>query len=75
VFRFPVFDPSIDHLKPGNADIHVAEFAGMWLDHVDPVNDGQGTVYGRWIDADVLSGEGGGEPTGKPKLLYLRLVK
>lgn len=76
VFRIPVYDPMIDQLNPGNTDIHVAEFAGMWLDHVDPVNaDGQGAVYGRWINADLLGGEGGGEPTGTPKLLYLRLVK
>jgi len=76
VFRIPVYDPEIDQLAPGNDDIHVAEFAGMWLDHVDPVNaDGQATVYGRWINADMLAGEGSGTPPGTPKLLYLRLVK
>jgi Flp pilus assembly protein TadG len=76
VFRIPVYDPVVDQLDPGNTDIHVAEFAGMWIDHVDPVGaDGQGSVYGRWINADLLAGEGGGAPTGTPKLLYLRLVK
>jgi len=76
VFRIPVYDPQVDQLSPGNDEIHVAEFAGMWLDHVDPVGaDGQATVYGRWITADVIHGSGGGTTEGTPTVLYLRLVK
>jgi hypothetical protein len=76
VFRIPVYHPVVDQLSPGNDIIHVAEFAGMWLDRVDPVGaDGQATVYGRWITASVLRGSGGGTETGTPTVLYLRLVK
>ena len=76
VFRIPVYDPTIDQLSPGNDVIHVAKFAGMWLDHVDDVgSDGQATVYGRWMNADVIKGAGGGPTSGSPTVLYLRLVK
>lgn len=78
VVRIPIYDPRVDQLSPGSADIHIAAFAGMWIDHVDPIqgNEGQGTVYGRYIPISALGGSGPAEgPAGTPTLKILRLVE
>jgi len=78
VIRIPIYDPRFDQLNPGSGVIHVAEFAGMWIDHVDPIqgNSGQGTVYGRYIPISAMGQAGGGGGTvGTPNQKFLHLVK
>jgi hypothetical protein len=80
VIRIPVYDPRFDMLSPGNDTIHVAEFAGMWIDCVVTTggagSNAKGTVYGRYIPISTLgqSGGGGGN-VGSPNQKFLRLVK
>ena len=77
VIRIPIYDPRYDQLNPGAGEIHVAEFAGMWVDHVDPIqgNEGQGTVYGRYVKLSVSGAGAGGGNTGAPNLKFIRLVR
>jgi hypothetical protein len=77
VIRIPIYDPRYDQLNPGAGEIHVAEFAGMWIDHVDPIqgNEGQGTVYGRYVKLSISEAGAGSGNQGAPSLKFLRLVK